>query len=129
MPQGPDAPVALMPQLPCCIFQSSQTAAAAAFTLDLELPEQMCGDDWQMLQVFAKCGVLKDDDDRKPKVKVYRDRETQVPKGDGLVTYLKEPSVRQPIHCKIPYYFSVRFGNTSVVLQNPIVPWQAVKSG
>ena len=49
------------------------------------------------MQVFAKCGVLKEDDDRKPKVKVYRDRETQVPKGDGLVTYLKEPSVRQHI--------------------------------
>lgn len=52
---------------------------------------------WHGLQVFAKCGVLKEDDDRKPKVKVYRDRETQVPKGDGLVTYLKEPSVSQPI--------------------------------
>ena len=45
------------------------------------------------LQVFTKCGILKEDDDRKPKVKVYRDRQSQVPKGDGLVTYLKEPSV------------------------------------
>ena len=48
---------------------------------------------WGCLQVFAKCGVLKEDDDRKPKVKVYRDPGTQTPKGDGLVTYLKEPSV------------------------------------
>ncbi|KAK9862843.1 hypothetical protein WJX84_004994 [Apatococcus fuscideae] len=47
----------------------------------------------ELAQVFTKCGILKEDDDRKPKVKVYRDRQSQVPKGDGLVTYLKEPSL------------------------------------
>ena len=45
-------------------------------------------------QVFAKCGVIKEDDERRPRVKVYRDRESGMPKGDGLVTYLKDPSVR-----------------------------------
>lgn len=43
--------------------------------------------------MFAKCGVIKEDDERRPRVKVYRDRESGMPKGDGLVTYLKDPSV------------------------------------
>lgn len=45
------------------------------------------------MQVFAKCGVIKEDDERRPRVKVYRDRDSGMPKGDGLVTYLKDPSV------------------------------------
>lgn len=45
------------------------------------------------VQVFGKCGVIKEDDERRPRVKVYRDRESGMPKGDGLVTYLKDPSV------------------------------------
>ena len=52
------------------------------------------------LQVFAKCGVIKEDDERRPRVKVYRDRESGMPKGDGLVTYLKDPSVH-------PFYLYV----------------------
>lgn len=31
-------------------------------------------------------------------MKVYRDRESGMPKGDGLVTYLKDPSVGYPPH-------------------------------
>lgn len=46
------------------------------------------------MQVFSKCGLIKDGDDGRPRVKIYRDRATGMPKGDGLVTYLKEPSVR-----------------------------------
>ena len=57
------------------------------------------------LQVFSKCGILKEDDDRKPKVKVYRDKDTQLAKGDGLVTYLKDPSVSlqqpMPVHLSL----------------------------
>ena len=45
------------------------------------------------MQVFAKCGVIKEGDDRKPRVKLYRDKALNVFKGDGLVTFLKEPSV------------------------------------
>ncbi|KAL3133307.1 hypothetical protein ABBQ38_007186 [Trebouxia sp. C0009 RCD-2024] len=47
----------------------------------------------EVAQVFGKCGVIKEDDERRPRVKVYRDRESGMPKGDGLVTYLKDPSV------------------------------------
>ena len=46
-----------------------------------------------MLQAFSKCGVIKEDDQRRPRIKIYRDRESGMPKGDGLVTYLKDPSV------------------------------------
>ena len=46
-----------------------------------------------VLQAFSKCGVIKEDDQRRPRIKIYRDRESGMPKGDGLVTYLKDPSV------------------------------------
>ena len=46
-----------------------------------------------MLQAFSKCGVIKEDDQRRPRIKIYRDRASGMPKGDGLVTYLKDPSV------------------------------------
>ncbi len=45
-------------------------------------------------QFFSKCGIIKEGDDKRPRIKIYRDRATGMPKGDGLVTYLKEPSVR-----------------------------------
>ena len=44
--------------------------------------------------MFAKCGIIKEDEDRQPRVKIYRDKGSGFAKGDGLVTYLKEPSVR-----------------------------------
>ena len=44
-------------------------------------------------QFFTKCGILKDDDEGKPRVKLYRDRASGMLKGDGLVYYLKQPSV------------------------------------
>lgn len=51
-------------------------------------------------QFFTKCGILKDDDDGKPRVKLYKDRATGMLKGDGLVYYLKQPSVSCacPVH-------------------------------
>jgi HIV Tat-specific factor 1 len=44
-------------------------------------------------QVFSKCGIIKEDEYRQPRIKLYIDQETGVFKGDGLVTYLKEPSI------------------------------------
>jgi HIV Tat-specific factor 1 len=47
----------------------------------------------ELAAVFAKCGLVKENEDGTPKVKLYRDKATGQPKGDALVTYLKAPSV------------------------------------
>lgn len=44
-------------------------------------------------EVFSNCGIIKEDEHRQPRIKLYIDKATGVFKGDGLVTYLKEPSV------------------------------------
>eukprot|EP00238_Polyblepharides_amylifera_P008693 CAMPEP_0196574302 /NCGR_PEP_ID=MMETSP1081-20130531/4048_1 /TAXON_ID=36882 /ORGANISM="Pyramimonas amylifera, Strain CCMP720" /LENGTH=425 /DNA_ID=CAMNT_0041892285 /DNA_START=237 /DNA_END=1514 /DNA_ORIENTATION=- len=47
----------------------------------------------EIVEVFSKCGIVKEDAKGNPRVKIYRDRTTGDAKGDGLVTFLRLPSV------------------------------------
>mmetsp|Transcript_7974 Transcript_7974/g.13825 ORF Transcript_7974/g.13825 Transcript_7974/m.13825 type:complete len:472 (-) Transcript_7974:379-1794(-) len=47
----------------------------------------------EIREAFGRCGIIKDDANGKPRVKIYTDRATGLAKGDGLVTYLRTPSV------------------------------------
>lgn len=40
---------------------------------------------------FGRCGIIKENEDRTPRIKLYRDSATGMLKGDGLITFLKVP--------------------------------------
>jgi HIV Tat-specific factor 1 len=48
----------------------------------------------EVKDVFSKCGIIMPDvKTGQPRIKIYVDQETQLPKGDALVTYFKPESV------------------------------------
>ena len=48
--------------------------------------------DEEYLEYMKKAGMIKEDDDGKPKIKLYRDQAGH-PKGDGKCCYLKDASI------------------------------------
>jgi HIV Tat-specific factor 1 len=61
----------------------------------------------EVAEVFGRCGLIKEDEDGAPRVKIYRDKASGVPKGDGLVIYLKarkHPPKRYQPHARFLTY-------------------------
>ncbi|GAX77606.1 hypothetical protein CEUSTIGMA_g5050.t1 [Chlamydomonas eustigma] len=94
--------------------QAAPKQSAAWFDLKVNtsvyvtgLPEDVTQD--EMVQVFSKYGVIKEDERAQPRIKIYKDKATGMPKGDALVTYLKEPSVNLAIQMldQTPFRFGM----------------------
>jgi HIV Tat-specific factor 1 len=43
----------------------------------------------EVAEVFSKCGIIKEDDTGKPRIKLYSDKATGKLKGDALISYMK----------------------------------------
>lgn len=67
----------------------------------------------EIADVFARYGVLLEDDEGKPRVKMYHDEATQAFKGEALVVYFKPESVELAIQLLDDTYLRAASGTTS----------------
>lgn len=67
----------------------------------------------EIADVFARYGVLLEDDEGKPRVKMYHDDATQAFKGEALVVYFKPESVELAIQLLDDTYLRAASGATS----------------
>lgn len=77
----------------------------------------------ELAAVFSKCGLLRENEDGTPKVRLYRDSATGAPKGDALVTYLREPSVALALNILDGAHF--RPGSTGPVMSVTVATFTA----
>ena len=52
----------------------------------------------EVAAAFAKCGVVRVDDEGAPRVKLYKDERTGAPNGTALVNYMQAPSVQLAVN-------------------------------
>lgn len=67
----------------------------------------------EIAEVFARYGVLLEDDDGRPRVKLYHDPATQAFKGEALVVYFKPESVELAIQLLDDTYLRAAKGVSS----------------
>eukprot|EP01025_Chloroclados_australasicus_P061196 TRINITY_DN8001_c0_g1_i5.p1 TRINITY_DN8001_c0_g1~~TRINITY_DN8001_c0_g1_i5.p1 ORF type:complete len:636 (+),score=106.64 TRINITY_DN8001_c0_g1_i5:102-1910(+) len=69
----------------------------------------------EVFAAFSKCGIIKEDENGQPRIKIYRHKESGLVKGDGLVTYLKAPSVELACQILDGTYFREGMGKCMTV--------------
>ena len=81
----------------------------------------------ELFETFKKCGVVKlDARTERPKVKVYRDERGEV-KGDGLVVFLKPPSVELAV--TLLDQTELRLGDASTKMTVSAAKFEAKRGG
>ena len=83
----------------------------------------------EIADVFARYGVLLEDDEGKPRVKMYHDDATQAFKGEALVVYFKPESVELAIQLLDDTYLRAASGATSVPRGESASSCQAYSTG
>ena len=81
---APPSPLHAWPQL--CLPASQDHTFVYVSGLPFDITDE------EYLEYMKKAGMIKEDDDGKPKIKLYRDQAGH-PKGDGKCCYLKDASI------------------------------------
>ncbi|WFD18457.1 hypothetical protein MCAP1_000660 [Malassezia caprae] len=104
--EAPDAePAAPAPAAPAKRSRPNTSVFVSGLPLDASMHE--------IADVFARYGVLLEDDEGKPRVKMYHDEATQAFKGEALVVYFKPESVELAIQLLDDTYLRAASGATS----------------